>query len=180
MLTMPDRLGASPTIPSSHVRPKRMKVLPLWLAAFLGIWLGVAHATELSGIVTDVHDGDSLTLVNWQYTYKIRLVDIDAPELKQPRGKDSRASLFHLCALKRATAETRGEDRFGRTLATVTCAGVDANAEQVKQGWAWVFIRYAPKDSPLFAIEREARLAKRGLWADDAPVAPWEWRTLGK
>ena len=105
----------------------------------------LAFAAEIEGIVTDVHDGDTLTLVNWQYTYKIRLANIDAPELAQPRGKDSRTSLFHLCALKRATAETQGEDRFGRTLATVTCAGVDANADQVKQGWAWVFTRYTPR-----------------------------------
>lgn len=88
-----------------------------------------ASAAELSGIVTEVYDGDTITLVNWQHTYRVRLVDIDAPELAQPRGKDSRASLFHLCALKRATVETSGEDRFGRTLARVTCAGVDANAE---------------------------------------------------
>ncbi len=136
----------------------------------------VAVAAEISGVVTEVHDGDTLTLVNWQYTYRIRLVDIDAPELAQERGKDSRASLFHLCALKRATAETSGEDRFGRTLATVTCAGVNANAEQVRRGWAWVFGRYAPKDSPLYQLEREARLDRRGLWADDVPTAPWVWR----
>lgn len=93
-------------------------------------------AAELSGLVTEVHDGDTLTLVNWQATYKIRLVDIDAPEWKQAYGKDSRASLFHMCGLKKATAETVGEDRYGRTLARMTCAGVDANAEQVRRGWA--------------------------------------------
>jgi endonuclease YncB( thermonuclease family) len=49
-------------------------------------------------------------------------------------GKDSRSALFHLCALKQAVVETSGEDRFGRTLGRVTCAGVDANAEQVRQG----------------------------------------------
>jgi len=73
-------------------------------------------------------------------------------------------------------AETAGEDRLGRTLARVTCAGVDANAEQVRRGWAWVFIRYAPKDSPLYRLEAEARADKRGLWADDEPVPPWGWR----
>ena len=135
-----------------------------------------ALAAELSGIVTEVQDGDTLTLVNWQATYKIRLADIDAPEWKQEYGKDSRASLFHMCGLKLATAETRGEDRYGRTLATLTCAGIDANAEQVKRGWAWVYIQYAPKNSPLCALEREARLEKRGLWVDDEPVPPWEWR----
>ena len=117
-----------------------------------------------------------MTLVNWQATYKIRLADIDAPEWKQAYGKDSRASLFHMCGLKLATAETRGEDRYGRTLARVTCAGVDANAEQVRQGWAWVYVRYAPKNSPLNALERDARLGKHGLWADTDPVPPWEWR----
>ena len=99
-----------------------------------------ALAAELSGIVTEVQDGDTLTLVNWQATYKIRLADIDAPEWKQEYGKDSRASLFHMCGVKKATAETKGEDRYGRTLARVTCAGVDANAEQVRRGWAWVYI----------------------------------------
>ncbi len=135
-----------------------------------------ALAAELSGLVTEVQDGDTLTLVNWQATYKIRLADIDAPEWKQAYGKDSRASLFHMCGLKLATADTRGEDRYGRTLATVTCAGIDANAEQVRRGWAWVYVRYAPKDSLLYALERDARLGKLGLWADDEPMPPWDWR----
>ena len=135
-----------------------------------------ALAAELSGLVTEEQDGDTLTLVNWKATYKIRLADIDAPEWRQSFGKDSRASLFHMCGLKLATADTRGEDRYGRTLATVTCAGVDANAEQVKRGWAWVYIQYAPKNSPLYALEREARLEKRGLWVDDEPVPPGDWR----
>ena len=139
-----------------------------------------ALAAELSGLVTEVQDGDTLTLVNWQATYKTRLADIDAPEWKQDHGKDSRASLFHMCGLKLATAETRGEDRSGRTLATVTCAGVDANAEQVRRGWAWVYVQYAPKNSPLYSLEREARLEKRGLWVDDEPVPPWEWRKLSR
>ncbi len=151
-------------------------MLRVLLGLHFVLWACLGFAAEIEGIVTEVQDGDTLTLVNWQHTYRIRLTDTDAPELAQARGKDSRASLFHLCALKRATAETAGEDRFGRTLARVTCAGVDANAEMVRRGRAWVFIRYAPKDSALFALEREVRLAKRGLWADDSPVPPWEWR----
>lgn len=133
MLSVADRMRTRPAIPARNVRLEGAKVA-LCLAALLGLWLGVAHAAELSGIVTEVQDGDSLTLVNWDATYKIRLVDIDAPEWKQPRGKDFRASLFHMCAFKQATAETVGEDRYGRTLARVTCAGVDANAEQVRRG----------------------------------------------
>ena len=66
---------------------------------------------------------------------------------------------------------------MGRTLGRVSCAGVDANAEQVRRGMAWVYVRYAPKYSPLYAVQAEARAARRGLWHDPNPVPPWKWRT---
>lgn len=34
----------------------------------LALWLGIAHAAEISGIVTEIHDCDTLTLVNAQAT----------------------------------------------------------------------------------------------------------------
>ncbi|MSQ60759.1 MAG: nuclease [Betaproteobacteria bacterium] len=135
-------------------------------------------AGEITGVILEVQDGDSLRLGASDGNLEIRLLDIDAPELQQAKGKDSRTSLRELCLLKRATVETRGDDRYGRTLATVRCAGVDAGAEQVRRGMAWVFVRYAPKDSPLYQLEREAKLEKRGLWADDGAVPPWEWRQV--
>jgi len=175
MLAVSNRMSASSTIPSCHLRSKRPKV-GCWLAAALFLGMGVAHAAEITGIVQEVHDGDSLRLAIANGNIEVRLVDIDAPEIKQPFGKDSRTSLRQMCLLKQATVETRAEDRYGRTLGQVHCGGVNANAEQVRRGMAWVFLRYAPKDSPLFAVETEARLAKRGLWADDSAVRPWEWR----
>ena len=145
------------------------------LTAVLTLLTLPALSAELSGLVTEVQDGDTLTLVNWQATYKIRLADIDAPEWKQEYGKDSRASLFHMCGLKLATAETRGEDRYGRTLARMTCAGVDANAEQVSRGLAWAYTRYLT-DPQIRVIEEDARRSRRGLWQDEKPVPPWDWR----
>ena len=81
-----------------------------------------------------------------------------------------------MCFGKEASLDVRGTDRYQRTLATVTCAGTDANAEQVRRGYAWTYTRYARANSPLSAIESEARRAHRGLWADPAAVAPWDWR----
>jgi endonuclease YncB( thermonuclease family) len=107
---------------------------------------------------------------------KVRLTDIDAPELRQPFGTRSKQSLAELCFGKIAALDVRGQDRYQRTVARVTCEGKDANAEQVRRGYAWTFIRYARPDSPLIAIENEARAAHRGLWQDSAPVAPWDWR----
>jgi endonuclease YncB( thermonuclease family) len=84
--------------------------------------------------------------------------------------------LAQLCAAKTAKVIDNGKDRYGRTIGRVICEGVDANTEQVRRGMAWVFVKYAPKNSPLFAIEAEARGKHVGLWGDAHPIAPWEWR----
>jgi len=111
---------------------------------------------------------------------KVRLTDIDAPELGQPFGARSKQSLSEMCFGKVASLDVRGQDRYKRSLAKVTCAGTDANAEQVRRGYAWTYTRYARADSPLHAIQLDARTAHRGLWSDPAPVAPWNWRRNGR
>ncbi len=157
-----------------------MAIRGIVLAAALGLASGAGGAGELVGQVVSVHDGDTLTLLVDRRQVKVRLAEIDAPELGQPFGTRSRQSLGDLCARKPAVVDDRGLDRYGRTLGRVRCAGVDANAEQVRRGWAWVFVRYAPKNSPLYSVEAEARAEKRGLWADPEPVPPWEWRRAKK
>lgn len=136
----------------------------------------IACAGDLTGKVVRIQDGDTLTLLVDQRQVRVRLASIDAPESKQPFGTRSRQALADLCHGRTTTVAEQGLDRYGRTLGTVTCAGVDANAAQVATGMAWVYVKYAPKGSPLYELERVARLEKRGLWADDAPVPPWEWR----
>jgi endonuclease YncB( thermonuclease family) len=136
----------------------------------------VAHADSFEGTVVRIADGDILTVHVSHEMVRIRLIDIDAPEKKQAFGTRSRQSLGEICHGKRARVDDRGLDRYGRTLGQVTCAGVDANAEQVRRGMAWVYVRYAPKDSHLYGIEADARLHRRGLWQDASPVPPWEWR----
>ena len=131
---------------------------------------------ELEGQVVSVHDGDSLIVLAGDERVRVRLDSIDAPELKQPYGGRSRDSLAEMCSKKLARVEDLGRDRFGRTIGRVTCAGKDANAEQVRRGMAWVFVRYAPRPSPLYDLEGEAKAARRGLWADPNAMAPWEWR----
>lgn len=127
-----------------------------------------------------MHDGDTLTVLINRRQVKVRMSDIDAPELGQPFGRNSKQSLSELCFGKIAALEVRGKDRYQRSIAQVTCAGTDANAEQVRRGHAWAYTRFAPADSPLYAIEIEARTAHRGLWADPAPVPPWNWRRNGR
>jgi endonuclease YncB( thermonuclease family) len=39
-----------------------------------------------------------------------------------------------------------------------------------------VFVKYAPKTSPLYAVQSEARTAQRGLWEEMKSVPSWEWQ----
>ena len=137
------------------------------------------HA-DVRGRVVSVHDGDTLTVLIDHRQVRVRLTDVDAPELGQPFGTRSRQSLSDLCFGRSAALDVRGRDRYKRTLAHVTCAGTDANAEQVRRGYAWTFVRYARPGTPLLALENEARAAHRGLWQDPAPVPPWDWRRNGR
>ncbi|MDP1634307.1 MAG: thermonuclease family protein [Gallionellaceae bacterium] len=106
---------------------------------------------------------------------KVRLVEIDAPEKAQSFGNRSKQSLSALCFNKIAKLDDKGNDRYGRTLARVYCDGIDANAEQVRRGMAWVYDRYVT-DRSLYQLQEEAKVSRRGLWADPSPMPPWEWR----
>lgn len=149
-----------------------MRCLVLWLACLLP---AIATAADIEGQVVGIADGDTLTVLRQHEQTKVRLAEIDAPEKAQPFGKRSRQSLAELCFRQPVRVEDKGRDRYGRTIGRVWCAGVDANAEQVRRGMAWVYDRYA-KDQALYALQTEARSAHRGLWVDDHPVPPWEWR----
>ncbi|MDP1734272.1 MAG: thermonuclease family protein [Sulfuritalea sp.] len=142
----------------------------------LSLIFPLAAYADFTGKVVAVADGDTLTVLRDREQVKVRLVEIDAPEKAQPFGQKSKQSLSDLCFGKTATLADQGSDRYKRTLARVTCDGIDANTEQVRRGMAWVYRKYAPKDSPLYAVESEAKAAWRGLWADAQPMPPWEWR----
>jgi endonuclease YncB( thermonuclease family) len=51
--------------------------------------------------------------------------------------------------------------------------------EQVKRGMAWVYDKYV-RDRSFYAIQDKARASKVGLWADDNPVKPWEYRRANR
>jgi endonuclease YncB( thermonuclease family) len=147
----------------------------LLFLAVLAVTPGAALA-DFVGRVVNVSDGDTLTVLVERKQVRVRLDSIDAPELKQAFGKRSRQSLAELCAAKTARVVERGLDRYGRTVGWIVCDGVEANSEQVRRGMAWVFVRYAPRNSPLYGLQGEAQGTRRGLWVDPHPMAPWEWR----
>ncbi|RYE40683.1 MAG: hypothetical protein EOP24_39940 [Hyphomicrobiales bacterium] len=130
-------------------------------------------------LVVGVSDGDTLKARCGQpgayEQVTVRLAEIDAPEKSQPFGQRSKEHLSGLCFGKQAKIRPSTRDRYGRTVARVTCAGADANVEQVSAGMAWAYTRYQT-DPKFTQHEQQARATRAGLWRDAKPVAPWEWR----
>ena len=139
-------------------------------------------------LVKRVVDGDTLQLVNGE---RVRLIGIDTPEMhessklyrdSQRSGRDvfaikelgRRAFEFtkKLVEGKRVSLEFDVEkhDKYGRILAYVYLKdGTFVNAEIVKQGYASLMtipanVKYADLFRRLY---QEARMNKRGLWAED-------------
>jgi micrococcal nuclease len=151
-----------------------MKTLRVLLAAALLAVNSVAWA-DLSGPVIAVLDGDTVDVLVNSRPVRVRLAQIDAPEKKQAFGTRSRQALAAMVFRQPVTVSEAGQDRYGRTIGTIFAAGVNVNASMVDQGMAWVYRQYAT-DRSLIQLEAQARAARRGLWADPSPVAPWLFR----
>ncbi len=148
------------------------------LSALAVLQLGAGSPPVSSDRVVDIVDGDSL----WALTpdgerVEVRLADIDCPEGNQPYGDSARRELSELVSRKYVRIERLGLDDYGRTLGRVRVGSLDVNAEMVRRGAAWVYRKYL-RDQSLLALEKEARAAKRGLWAlpEAERVPPWKWR----
>lgn len=153
-----------------------VKAVLLFLVA-----LSIAQAATIAGKVVGVSDGDTLTiLTSAKEQVKVRLHGIDTPESKQAFGTRAKQELSSLAFGKEARVEVVEKDRYGRTVGRVFVGTVDVNLEMVSRGFAWWYRNYAKKATDLAAAEAEAKNAGRGLWADEAPVPPWEFRANGR
>ena len=76
---------------------------------------------------------------------------------------------------KKALIEVETKDRYGRTVGIVIVDGQNINYELVRQGMAWVYRKYTD-DEILFGLEAQAKIKKLGLWSDEKPITPWNWR----
>jgi len=151
------------------------------LSAILLLLPTFALADTLIGQVVSVADGDTLTLLTAEKTeIKIRLAAIDAPEKAMPYGQKSKQNLSDICFGKQALVEVVDTDRYGRTVGVITCSGINANESQVKKGMAWVYRKYAEGFGHLYPLEESAKNSKLGLWVDQDPTPPWEWRRANR
>jgi micrococcal nuclease len=140
----------------------------------------VAHdfspaSDRFTGRVVGVLDGDSLMVLRDGRQVEVRLYGVDAPEGGQAFGSVAKRFLSNLVFEKTVMVEVRDIDRYKRSVAVVTVDRADVGLDMIRAGYAWHYTQYS-NDARYAAAEQEARAARRGLWQDRAPVAPWQYR----
>lgn len=175
------------------------------LSIFICILTLFTNAAEITGTVTKVLDGDTIlvkedsttviptenknTFIIQRGTFKVRLADIDAPELKQEFGEKSKEALQILIDSKKVKVIFHQIDIYGRVIGTVylinNILGIDLtqnksiNEQMVKYGWAWWYNDYSKKFW-FKKLELEAKEFKLGIWENNNNIAPWDFRKNNK
>jgi endonuclease YncB( thermonuclease family) len=124
-------------------------------------------------------DGDSLEISG----ERIRLFGIDAPESRQTCrdargesyacGREAARALSAFIAGRPVTCTPVDHDRYERDVALCAVDGRDLGDAMVRAGQAVEYTRHS--DGRYAKAEREARAAKRGIWAGQFEE-PENWR----
>ncbi len=150
------------------------------LLLFLPVRTTTARGTAPGPLVGQarVIDGDTVEISGRH----VRLEGIDAPEMAQTCtnhaggswrcGQDAARALERLVAGHSLTCEDRGTDKYGRMLGVCFSGTRDVNAEMVRQGLAWAFVKYSRS---YVHEEAEARALHIGIWQGEAKPA-WDFR----
>jgi endonuclease YncB( thermonuclease family) len=152
--------------------------VPLLVLTALMAATAVAAVPEAwAGKVVGVSDGDTVTVMRAGEGVKVRLHGVDTPETGQAFGSRAKQFASEQCFGKTVRVVPRDVDRYGRVVGEVHLEdGRVLNQALVSAGMAWWYRDYAKGDKTLERLEQEARAARRGLWAEAKPVAPWDWR----
>lgn len=152
---------------------KRLFTLILILFGFSS-----AHADSFTAKCKHVFDGDSFIAIRTEDSEEteIRLYGIDAPEKGQEYAKQSREKLIKLIRNKKIRVEVQDTDPYGRQVGKVYVGKTYVNLEMVKSGLAWYYEHHAKNAKDLKKAHDKARKEKKGLWQDDSPVNPRDWR----
>ena len=155
----------------------------MWLAGSVGIilvilWPRPAAAGEPIAGPAAIVDGDTIRVGDT----RVRLHGIDAPEASQrcnaavggtwACGTEATRALRSAIGAHDVSCQPVTVDRYRRTVARCFVGDIDLQAELVRQGLAWAFVRYS---HDYVSIEAEARAAHRGIWQADTQTA-WDYR----
>ncbi len=125
----------------------------------------------VEGKINKVLDGDTFNIVSRDgKSYQVRMLGVEAPEIRQNFGDRSQKSLSDLILGKEATVILRKKDSTGRYIGTVYAGGEDVNFLQIETGMARYFGQsgYEPMKGDRKSYEQAEQTAqaeRKGLWA---------------
>lgn len=160
----------------------KMQLRYVLCAATLATCVSTAiHAEIIHGRVDRVIDGDTLQVITADDEIRVRIRGIDAPETEQAFGGMSQIILARMIEGRRIDVAAVDRDIYGRYVSALLCDGEDVCLRMIERGAAWPYFHYfnrMPRDVAqryrhAFELARRDRI---GLWQEENPEAPWNWR----
>ncbi|WP_233573249.1 thermonuclease family protein [Leptotrichia sp. OH3620_COT-345] len=131
-----------------------------------------------------VSDGDTVAVKRTENDketgelIKVRLFGIDAPEINQDYGYESKQTLINFIRNKNVKIYGKKKDRYGRVLGTVYYNNENINEKMVKTGNAWWYEKYDKKNVRMKQYQEAAQKNKLGIFAKKNYISPWEFRKI--
>lgn len=154
------------------------RLLALLIAIGLSPSIG-GVSQEWTGRVVAIIDGDTIIVDRsdgHSPPVHVRLWGIDAPELAQRGGIESREALRVQIGNQWVTVVNKGIDQWGRELGWVNRSETNINIAMVASGWAWWYAYFAPTSSELHVSQQAAQSSRIGVWKWRESIPPWKFR----
>lgn len=133
-----------------------------------------------TGKVVKVADGDTITVLKGEEKVRVRFYGIDAPEKKQEYGIKSLDVLKKMIDGKVVEVKEKDKDQYGRVVGEVYFEGKNLNTYMLENGHVWWYKQYSKNEREYEAAEMKAKKERLGLWKENNPTPPWEFRKKNK
>jgi micrococcal nuclease len=154
---------------------------------------------SMNCLVTDIINGDNITVNAEGTQIKVQLYGVYAPvmtqinythnwlrKIGQPFARESFIALANKILHQQVNLEimqivSSPHSPYLRAIATVRLAGRNINLEMVAEGMGWASRTFPgqPYAAEYVHAQEHARAGKLGLWTQNNPVPPWEFKKTG-
>lgn len=171
------------------------------LCLLLQLGPGVARGEQaapnsiIEGLVVGVAEGDRITVNSFGTEIRVRLYGVAAPQTTkvdkftgfykagQPFAEEAFRALSTKVLHQQVKVEIRRtvvlkEEQKQVAVAVVYLDGRNINLEMIAEGWGWAYPRLLSRfdHAHYFAAQRNARCKRNGLWLQEHPLPPWEFK----
>jgi endonuclease YncB( thermonuclease family) len=149
-------------------------------------------------MVTDIINGDNIRVNAEGTEINVQLYGLDAPimtqidythnwlrRIGQPYSRESFIALANKILHQQVKLEimrivSSPHPPYLRAIATVRLAGRNINLEMVAEGMGWASRTFPdqPYAAEYLRAQEHARAGKLGLWTQNNPVPPWEFKKM--